>query len=82
MTEHRKKDIPVGKHVWRGCDKSSSFDWRIIDQCNVSQKRMSPEALHISHIIIHIININTYYKKKSRLNTRYEYRNQELTLKY
>ena len=60
-----KKDLPLRKCY----GTSREFDLRVIDQCNVPQKLMTPEALLVA-------------QKKPLLNTRDENRCQELTLKY
>ena len=69
MTDHQKNLSPVGQHVNEKCGTSRAFNGCIIDQCFVPHILMTLEAQQRA-------------KKKSMLNTRDEYRSQELTMKY
>ena len=62
-------DSAIDQHVIECCVILRASDWPIKDQCNVPQKFMTLEAIHIA-------------QKKPLLNTRDEYRRQELALIY
>ena len=65
----KKTDSLVGQHVVECCGALTAFNFKIIDQCQHSEKMMTIEDLHIS-------------RHKPQLNTRDEYKSRELTLKY
>ena len=69
ITEHQKKDSQVGQQLveWRGA--TNDIEWKILDACQTIEKIIIIKAIYISEL-------------KPTLNTRDEYRGQELTLKY
>ena len=69
ISEHQKKDSPVGQHLVECCGTTHNVKWEILDACRGVEKLMTIEAISIK-------------KLKPQLNTRDEYRGRELTLKY
>ena len=63
----KKTNSPV-VHVVECCGALTAFNYKIIDQCQDSEKSTTIEALHIS-------------RRKSHLNTRDEYKSRDLKLK-
>ena len=48
ISEHQKTNSPVGQHVVECCGALTAFNYKIIDQCQDSEKLMTIEALQIS----------------------------------
>ena len=69
ISEHQKKDSPVGQHLVECCGTTHNVKWEILDACRGVEKLMKIEAIYIKRV-------------KPQLNTRGEYRGRELTLKY
>ena len=69
ISEHQKKDSPVGQHLVECCGTTHNVKREILDACRGVEKLMTIEAIYIK-------------KLKPQLNTRDEYRVRELTLKY
>ena len=69
ISEHQKKDSPVGQHLVECCGTKHNVKWEIIDACRGVEKLMATEAIYIE-------------KLKPQLNERDKYRGRELTLKY
>ena len=68
ITEHPKKDSQVGQHLVACRGATNDIEWKILDAWRTVEKLMIIEAIYIS-------------KLKPALNTRYENRGRELTLK-
>ena len=69
ISEHQKKDSPVGQHLVECCGTTHNVKWEILDARPGVEKLMTIEAIYIKRV-------------KPQLNTRDEYRGRELTLKY
>ena len=69
ISEHRKKDSPVGQHLVEYCGTTHNVKWEILDACRGVEKLMTIEAIYIK-------------KQKPQLNKRDENCERELTLKY
>ena len=69
ISEYQKTDSPVGQHIVECCGALTAFNYKIIDECQESEKLMTIEAIHIS-------------RRKPQLNTRDESKSRELTLKH
>ena len=68
VAEHAKADSPMGIHTIECNGHKTAFQWKILDQCCNQSKLLALEALNKRTL-------------KPTINTRYEYRTQELTLK-
>ena len=69
ITEHQKKDSLVGQHLVECRGARNDIEWKFLDACRTIEKLMIIKAIYIS-------------KLKPALNTRDEYKGQDLTLKY
>ena len=69
ISEHQKKDSPVGQQLVESCGTTHNVQWEILEACRGVEKLMTIEAIYIK-------------KLKPQLNTPDEYRRRELTLKY
>ena len=57
VSEHQKKDSPVGQHLVECCGTTHNVKWEILDACRGVEKLMTIEAIYIK-------------KLKPQLNTR------------
>ena len=66
VSEHPKKDCPVGQHLVECFDTTHNVKWEILDACRGVEKVMTIKTIYIKQL-------------KPQLNTRDEYRGRELT---
>ena len=68
VAEHAKLDSPMGKLAIECNGDETAFQWQVLDQCGNQSRLMTLETLYIRTV-------------KPVIDTRDEYRTQELTLK-
>ena len=69
ISEHQKKDFPVGQYVVECCDTAHYIEWGILDTSRGIEKLMTIEAIYIKML-------------KPQSKTHDDYRGRELTLEY
>ena len=69
ISEHQKKDFPVGQHLVECCGRAHNIEWEIFDTCRGDEKLIIIEAIYIK-------------KLKPQLITPDEYQWRDMTLKY
>ena len=47
ISEHQKKDSPVGQHLVECCGRTHNVKWEILDACRGVEKLMTIEAIYI-----------------------------------